>query len=120
MDYGYASEGFFDAVYLQFKKVAEVLDNVSEEQKEDALDHLYGLCHIASGVGYGLEGDMRELLAETNPDDECSRVWVAGCHALNSEQRLLCGGQFEKLNECIVPSTVGQQRPLSGRKFNNL
>lgn len=73
MDYGYASEGFFDAVYLQFKKAAEALGKVSEEQKEDALDRLYDLCHIASNVGYGLEGDMGDFLAEANPDDERNR-----------------------------------------------
>lgn len=74
MDYGYASEGFFDAVYLQFKKTAEALGKVSEEQKEDALDRLYDLCHIASNVGYGLEGDMVDFLAEVNPDDERNGV----------------------------------------------
>ncbi|HQU09323.1 MAG TPA: hypothetical protein PLV25_05115 [Opitutales bacterium] len=69
MDYGYASDEFFDAVYFQFKKAVEVLGKVSGEIKEDALDRLYDLSHIASNVGYGLEEDMGDLLAEANPDD---------------------------------------------------
>lgn len=74
MDYGYASEGFFDAVYLQFKKAVEALGKVSGEIKEDALDRLYDLCHIASNVGYGLEYEMAGLLAETNPGDGRNRA----------------------------------------------
>ena len=74
MDYGYASDGFFDAVYLQFKKAVEVSGKVSGEIKEDALDRLYDLFHIASNVGYGLGDDMENLLAETNPDDVRNRA----------------------------------------------
>jgi hypothetical protein len=69
MDYGYANDGFFDAVFLQFKKTVEGLREMSGELKEDALDRLYDLCHIASNVGYGLEGDMGDLLADIFPDD---------------------------------------------------
>ncbi len=73
MDYGYTSDGFFDAVYLQFKKAVEALGKVSGEIKEDALDRLYDLHHIASNVGYGLGDDMGDFLAEANPDDGRNR-----------------------------------------------
>lgn len=73
MDYGYASDGFFNAVFLQFKKAVEALDKVSGDTREDALDRLYDIRHIASNVGYGLEDDMGDLLAEANSDDERNR-----------------------------------------------
>lgn len=73
MDYGYASEGFFNAVFLQFKKAVEALDKVPGDAMEDALDRLYDLHHIASNVGYGLEDDIGDLLVEANPDDERNR-----------------------------------------------
>ncbi|OGT24387.1 MAG: hypothetical protein A2342_09930 [Gallionellales bacterium RIFOXYB12_FULL_54_9] len=72
-DYGYEGEGFFNAVYLQFKKAVEVLGKVSVELQEDALDRLYDLRNIASNVGYGVEDDMGDLLAVANPDDERNR-----------------------------------------------
>jgi len=46
----------------------------SDEIKEDALDRLYDLFHIASNVGYGLGDDMENLLAETNLDDVRNRA----------------------------------------------
>lgn len=73
MDYGYASDGFFNAVFLQFKKAVEAMDKVSGDTREDALDRLYDLRHIASNVGYGLVDDMGDLLAEANPDDGRNR-----------------------------------------------
>jgi hypothetical protein len=72
-DCGYESDGFFNAVCLQFKKALETLGKVSVEIQEDALDRLYDLRNIASNVGYGLEDDMEDLLAEVNPDDERNR-----------------------------------------------
>ena len=69
MEYGYAEDGFFNAVYLQFKKVVEALGKISGDQKDDTLDRLYDLRNVASNVGYGLEDDMGDLLAEANPDD---------------------------------------------------
>lgn len=73
MDYDYSSEGFFNAVYLQFKKAVEALGKISGDTKEDALDRLYDLRNIASNVGYGLEDDMGDFLAEANPDDGRNR-----------------------------------------------
>jgi hypothetical protein len=69
MEYGYAEDGFFNAVYLQFKKIVETLGNISRDQVEDTLDRLYDLRNMASKVGYGLEDEMGDLLAEVNPDD---------------------------------------------------
>ena len=69
MQYGYAEDGFFNAVYLQFKKVVETLGKISGDQIEDTLDRLYDLRNVASNVGYGLEDEMGDLLAKANPDD---------------------------------------------------
>lgn len=69
MHYGYAEDGFFNAVILQFKKSIEALANISGDIKEDALDRLYDLRNIASNVGYGLADDMSDLLAAFDPDD---------------------------------------------------
>lgn len=68
--YGYEAEGFFNAVYLQFKKAVEALGHFSGDQKEEALDRLYDLRQVASNVGYGLEDDMGDLLAAANPGDD--------------------------------------------------
>lgn len=70
VDYGYANEGFFDAVCLQFKKSLESLADVSGEVREEALDRLYDLRHVAGNVGYGLSYEMGDSLVAFFPDDE--------------------------------------------------
>lgn len=53
--------------------MASTIKKVKMPSWVDVKARLYDLRNIAANVGYGVEGDMGDLLAETYPDDERNR-----------------------------------------------
>lgn len=64
MDFGYADEGYFDALLLQFEAALNALKGMSETSGKSAIERLVAV-RDRTDVGYWLEDDMSYLLDRT-------------------------------------------------------
>lgn len=64
MDFGYADEGYFDALLLQFEAALNALKGMSETSRKSAIERLVAV-RDRTDVGYGLKDDMSYLLDRT-------------------------------------------------------
>lgn len=61
MEFGYADEGYFDALLRQFEAAIEQLGAVDETIRQTITTRLQGVCDRAD-VGYGVQDEMTWLL----------------------------------------------------------
>ncbi len=61
MEYGYADEGYFDALIHQFEAALKLLAAVNDAARRAAMERLVGV-RDRTDVGYGVRDDMNTLL----------------------------------------------------------
>lgn len=61
MEFGYADEGYFDALLRQYEAALKMLDTVDGMIRHKAIERLKRVCH-STEVGYGVQDEMKWLL----------------------------------------------------------
>lgn len=61
MEFGYADEGYFDALLRQYEAAIKMLDVVDGTIRREAIERLGRVCHRTE-VGYGVQDEMNWLL----------------------------------------------------------
>jgi hypothetical protein len=64
MEFGYADEGYFDALLRQFEAALKALSGVNETSRKSAIERLVAV-RDRTDVGYGVKDDMNYLLDRT-------------------------------------------------------
>jgi hypothetical protein len=68
-DVGLQDEGYFDALIRMFEHALKTIASLADTQRQplwDRLDNVHSICH---NFGYGVDGDMDDLLAEYGAND---------------------------------------------------
>lgn len=63
-DVGLQDEGYFDALVRMFEQALKVIHSLPQDAHADLLDRLDAVRRICHNFGYGVGGDMDDLLAE--------------------------------------------------------
>jgi hypothetical protein len=68
-DVGLQDEGYFDALVLMFEQALKTIASLADAQRQPLWDRLDAVRSICHNFGYGVGGEMNDLLAEYGTDD---------------------------------------------------
>lgn len=67
-DVGLDDEGYFDAAVRMFAQALKTIDSLPEAQRKPLWARLDAVHHISRNLGYGVNDDLGDLLAEHGVD----------------------------------------------------